>query len=238
MAKKRRRSGKRFHLLLYERMWKRWAIPSVLIIPASIVLWWFTPRLFASFDALLHHTIRLLPNSLITTASIMLEWFAPLLSILHVLYRFLALIPIPIALILLVFISLSRRTAWVQCRANNLHIQSPIYPLVISYARIKEIRSQSFSQVFDPAKEKTASQHWLRPYWGQIVLVVKISKYPISKRWLRLWFSPYVMTPDTPGFVFLVDDWMALSRQIEDFRSAARTRRAKRREKKMANRAW
>lgn len=238
MAKKRRRSGKRFRLLLYERMWKRWAIPCILIVPASVALWLFTPRLFSSADALLRRALGLLPHSLISSISFLIELSAPILSILHVLYDFLALVPALIALILLVLIFLSRRTAWVQCRANHLRIQSPIYPLVISYARIKEIHSRSFYQVFDPAKEKTARQHWLRPYWGQTVLVVRITKYPVSKRWLRLWFNPYIMTPDTPGFVFLVEDWMALSRQMEDFRSTWRARRAKKRERKLAGRTW
>ena len=52
---KRRRSGKRFRLLIYERMWQRWAWPCILIIPASMTLWWFAPRipiLYAPFRPL------------------------------------------------------------------------------------------------------------------------------------------------------------------------------------------
>ena len=204
MAKKRRRRGKRFRLLLYERMWKRWAFPCILIMPASIALW----------------------------------WFAPLLSITDELYRALAFIPALIAIILLLFTFVARRTTWVQCRENHLHIQMPIYPLAISYARIKDIKSKSFAQVFDPSTEKAARRNWLRPYWGMTSLVVGISKYPISKRWLRLWFSSYTLIPDTPGFVFLVEDWMGLSRQIEDFRSAWGMQRAKKRQERLANRAF
>ena len=43
---KRRRSGTRFRLLIYERMWQRWAWPCILIVPASLALWWFTPRIW------------------------------------------------------------------------------------------------------------------------------------------------------------------------------------------------
>lgn len=204
MAKKRRRSGERFRLITYERMWQRWAFPCILIIPASVALW----------------------------------WFAPLLSITHVLYRALALVPALIAIILLVFTFLSRRTAWVQCRPNHLRIQTPIYPLIVSYGRIKEVLPKSFSQVFNPAKEKAARRSWLRPYWGQTALVVRVSKYPVRKAWLRLWFSAYLLSPDTPGFVFLVEDWMGLSRQIDDFRTAWEARRAKKRQERVADRAW
>lgn len=205
MAKRRRKSGDRFRLVIYERMWKRWAFPSILIIPASVALWWFTP----------------------------------LLLITHPLYRALALVPALIAVILLVFTFLSRRRAWVQCRANHLRIQTPIYPLVVSYGRIKEVLPRPFSQVFNPSEEKAARRSWLNPYWGQTALVVRFSKYPVRRSWLRLWFSAYLLTPDTPeGFVFLVDDWMALSRQIDDFRTAWGTRRAKKRQAKVADRTW
>jgi hypothetical protein len=204
MAKTKRRSGERFRLLIYERMWKRWAVPCFLIIPASVVLW----------------------------------WFMPLLLITHPLYRALALVPGLIALFILVFTFMARRLAWVQCRSNNLRIQTPIYPLTISYGRIKEVVPQPFNNVFSPAEEKAARRNWLGPYWGRTVLVVRLSKFPASRRWLRLWFSPYVLTPDTPGFVFVVEDWMALSRQLEDFRTAWVDRRARQRQKKVADRAW
>ncbi len=204
MAKKPRRSGDRFRLVIYERMWKRWAFPCILIIPASVALWWFTP----------------------------------LLSITQPLYRAIALVPAFIALFILIFTFFSRRRAWVQCRSNHLRIQTPIYPLVVSYGRIKEVLPRPFSQVFDPSAEKAARRNWLSPYWGQTALALSISKYPVSKAWLRLWFSKYLLSTDTPGFVFLVDDWMALSRQIDDFRTAWVTRRAKKRQAKVADRAW
>jgi hypothetical protein len=113
MTKQQHRSGNRFRLLLYERMWKRWAMPCILIVPASVVLWLFTGRLFSSSDALLHRALGLLPHSLISSISFLIELSAPILSILHVLYDFLALVPALIALALLVLIFLSRRAAWV-----------------------------------------------------------------------------------------------------------------------------
>jgi len=204
MARKRRQSGTRFRLLIYERMWKRWAFPCVLIIPASVTLW----------------------------------WSVPFLSITHALYRALALVPALVALIILVFTFMARRLAWVQCRPNHLRIQTPLYPLVVSYGRIKEVLPQTFNRVFDPSAEKAARRNWLGPYWGQTGLVVRVSKYPVSKAWLRLWFSPYLLVPDTVGFFFLVEDWMALSRQLDDFRTAWVARRAEQRQRERAHRAW
>jgi hypothetical protein len=196
---KRRRQGDRFHLLIYERMWQRWAWPCLLIIPASAVLWWFAPRL----------------------------------SITHPLYRALALIPGIISLTILAFTFIARRRAWVQCRSNHLRIQTPFYPLIISYSRFKGVRPQPFYEVFSPSEEKTARQRWFLPYWNQTALLVELSKYPLSKTWLRLWLSPYLLYPKAAGFVLLVQDWMKLSRQLDDFRNDWERRRAERRQRKL-----
>jgi hypothetical protein len=188
---KRRRRGKRFRLLVYGRMWQRWAWPCILIIPASIGLWWSVPRI----------------------------------TILYAPVRPLAIVPALVSLAILAYTYLARRLAWVQCRPNHIRIQTPLYPLVVSYGRIKLARPQTFAYVFDPAQEKRARRRWLHPYWGQTALVVDLTRYPMSQAWLRLWLSPYLLTPGAPGFVFLVEDWMALSRQLDEFRTAWETRR-------------
>jgi len=193
---KRQRSGERFRLLIYERMWQRWAWPCILIIPASVVLWWFAPRISIIYE----------PLSVLT------------------------LVPALVSLVLLAYAYLARRLSWVQCRANHLRIQTPFYPLVISYSRVKGVRPNPFHKVFDPRGEKEARRRWLHPYWGKTVIVLELSKYPMSRAWLRLWFSPYLLVPGAPGFVFLVEDWMALSRQMDEFRTTWEMRRAARRQ--------
>jgi hypothetical protein len=192
MAKKR---GKRFRLLIYERMWQKWGLISLLVALASGVLWLLAPR------------IRFLPSSL----------------------RMFILVPALASSAIFAYVFIARRMAWVQCKPSTLHIQTPIYPLAISYARIKIVRPTEFSHIFDPSKEKQARRNWLRPYWGLTAVVVEISKYPIKKEWLHLWFNRYMFSPEVTGFVFLVDDWMTFSRQLDDFRSNWELRRAARR---------
>nr|HID14461.1 hypothetical protein [Anaerolineae bacterium] len=199
-----RKHGDRFRLLIYERMWQRWAWPCILIVPASVTLWWFAPRIWIIYTPL----------------------------------RALALIPAFAALVILAYAHLARRLAWVQCRLDHLRIQTPFYPLVVSYGRVKKVRPKPFARVFDPAREKAARQRWLHPYWGRTALVVEISKYPLSKAWLRLWLSPYLLAPDVPGFVFLVEDWMALSRQLDEYRTAWGMRRAEQRREALAKRPY
>jgi len=199
-----RKRKKRFRLLIYGRMWQRWAWPCIMIVPASVTLWWFTPRIW----------------------------------IIHLPFRALALVPACVSLVILAFAYLARRLAWVQCQPNHLRIQTPFYPLVVSYGRVKGVRPQPFAQVFSPSEEKTARQRWLLPYWSKTALVVELSKYPFSKAWLRLWFSPYLLNPNGTGFVFLVEDWMVLSRQLDGARTAWEMRRAERRRKASARRPY
>ncbi len=187
--------GKRFRLLIYERMWQRWAFLSFLIIPASIAFWWYSPAL-------------------------------PIIS---QKYQLLTLVPALVAAVLLIYTLLARHLAWVQCKPHHLRIQTPFYPLVVSYGRIKDVHPRQFAQVFDPTEEKIARQDWLRPYWAETAVVVELSDFPLSRAWLRLWLSPYLMKPDSPGFVFMVEDWMGLSRQLDDRRTTRDMRRVKQR---------
>jgi hypothetical protein len=195
MAKPKRR-GERFKLLVYGRMAQRWALPCVLIVLASCVLWWFAPRI----------------------------------PILHPPYRPLTLVPGAAAILLLLYTALAGQRAWVQSRSNHLRIQTPFYPLAVSYARIKSVRPRSFAEIFASAHIQGARADWVRPFGQLTALVVELSGYPLSKPWLRLWFSPYLFYPKATAFVLLVDDWMALSRQLDEFRSLYQMRRAERRD--------
>lgn len=197
MAKKR---GNRFQLLIYERMFQRWAWACIVIAVASFTLWWFAPH-----------------------AKGIRSSFRPL-----------TLIPGLASLVILIYIFLARRLAWVQCRPNQLRIQTPIYRLDISYSRIKAVRPSTLAQVFDPAGEKSFTRGWLRPYWAKTAIMAELSKYPLDERWLRLWFNRFLFAPTGAGFVLLVEDWMALSRQLEDFRSDWAMRRTERRRQRQA----
>jgi extradiol dioxygenase family protein len=46
----------------------------------------------------------------------------------------------------------------------------------------------------------------------------------VSKSLLRTVLGPYLLTPKGTGFVFLVKDWMALSRQLADYQEQWRAR--------------
>jgi len=197
MGKKKQRSD-RFRLLVYGRMWQRWALPCLLIIPTSLAAWWFAPQI----------------------------------SIIDQRLRILTMFPALVALFILVYTVWARRLAWVECRTGHLRIQTPILPVAIAYSRVRVVRPKPFAQIYESALANPTRRRWLEPYLNTTALSVELTQYPVTEKWLRLWISPYLLDPTSPEIVLVVNDWMALSRQIDDFRGRwmeRRSRQARRR---------
>ena len=119
------------------------------------------------------------------------------------------------------------RTAYVQCTPRNVKIQTPFMPVVFSYKRIKGSRPTNLRDVFPPEKQKGARRRMLEQVWGQTVIVVDLKGYPVSRSFLQTMLGPYLLTPRGTGFVFLVQDWMGLSRQLSDYQEQWRARTSK-----------
>ena len=119
------------------------------------------------------------------------------------------------------------RTAYVQCTPRNVKIQTPFMSVVFSYKRITGSRPTNLRDVFPPEKQKGARRKMLGEVWGQTVIVVDLKSYPMSKSFLRTMMGPYLLTPQGTGFVFLVQDWMGLSRQLSDYQEQWRARTSK-----------
>jgi hypothetical protein len=119
------------------------------------------------------------------------------------------------------------RTAYVQCTPRNVRVQTPFMPVVFAYKRIADTRPTNLRDVFPPEKQKGARRRMLEEVWGQTVIIVDLKGYPMSKSFLRTMLGPYLLTPRGAGFVFLVEDWMGLSRQLADYQEQWRARTSK-----------
>lgn len=54
---------------------------------------------------------------------------------------------------------------------------------------------------------------------GQLTVIeVELKKLPLSKRWLQLWMSRYMFAVKMEGLFLLVRDWMRFSRELEEHR--------------------
>ncbi|HEC34091.1 MAG TPA: hypothetical protein ENI37_05175 [Chloroflexi bacterium] len=186
MTKKR---GDRFPLLVYTPLWQRWGRLGPLLMLASGLLWWLSPRVLG-------------PTPL----------------------RPLALFPVLAGGVLFLYSLAARKMAYAQCFSTCLRIQTPIYPLIISYRRVSGTRPMQMRRLFDPQKDRAARRAWPSRYWGMTAVVLELKGFPVSKNWLRLWFDRHLFLPDGTGLVLLVEDWMGLSRQLDSFQATYRAR--------------
>jgi len=127
-------------------------------------------------------------------------------------------------LIRFLFTLVLSRIPYVQCTPRTVKIQTPFMPVVFSYKRIENTRPNNIHDVFPPQRQKGERKKMLETLWGETAIVVDLKGYPVSKSLLRTMLGPYLLTPKGTGFVFLVKDWMALSRQLADYQEQWRTR--------------
>ena len=116
---------------------------------------------------------------------------------------------------------------YVQCSERNLKIQTPLYPIVISYKRVKETRPNPLFQIFPKEKlSRRDGQLVLNlKTAGQTAIVVDMTSWPMSLPWMKFWMSNLMFTPDGRGLVLWVEDWMTLNRELSDFKDRWRDRR-------------
>lgn len=111
---------------------------------------------------------------------------------------------------------LGPRFAYVQPRQNHLRLRTPLYRLQISYRRIISTRPINLTKTFPPSSLRKSELNLLEPFMNQPALGVDMRAFPMPRWQLRLFFSRFFFTPEGPGFVLIVDDWMKLSEQISD----------------------
>jgi hypothetical protein len=121
-----------------------------------------------------------------------------------------------------VYSLLGPRLSYVQCFPTFVRISTPLYRLVLSYSRIRSVRPVQF----EPRRKLSSSQREiLRPLLGQTCLAADLNGYPLGEKWLRFWLPPFMFAEDFTGLLFHVKDWMALSQEMESFRSLRKVTR-------------
>jgi hypothetical protein len=195
----KRRPGIKHSLRIYQRQYETLIWPAFLLAIASYILWWI------SFD----YPLPLAGRSLILVIS-GAAWILYLLCL------------------------IAPSFCYVQCHADFV-VVSAIYPLAISYARIGNAVPVDFRSRYPFNQMSWGEQNLMEPLFkeqntGQLTVVaMHLREYPLHMRWLRLWFNKFMFFPakDGPGFLFIVRDWMALSNELEDFRTSWRAGRSK-----------
>lgn len=164
------------------------------------------------------------PSLLIAIGAFVLWWNAPTLAFLAPFDNWLLVVVI-LTGFMFVASFVARYFSYVQCYPGYFRIQTPVTRIVISYQRVQQVRPIIFKEMYPPSRQRWSRRRFLEPLFGLTAVGVNLKGYPLSERWLKLWLNDYMFTRDTPGFLFLVGDWMSLSREIDSYRDEWLTKR-------------
>jgi len=121
------------------------------------------------------------------------------------------------------FTTFAPRAAYIQPMPDHLRLSTPIVRLAISYRRIESTRPVDITKAFPRAVLRSGERRLLAPFAGQTALAVDLYALPVRPGLVRLFFHRLMLSPDRTGFVFIVPDWIELSRQVSGRLDAWRT---------------
>lgn len=123
------------------------------------------------------------------------------------------------ALFVTIFLLLARKAAYVRPYPKYLRLATPFFRLNISYKRIIQTRSNEMFRLFPPSELSDWQRDSMKSLLKKTAIVIDLKSYPTSRKFLRFFLSPFFFKDKTPHFVFLVEDWMRLSVELESLRS-------------------
>lgn len=121
------------------------------------------------------------------------------------------------------FTTFAPRAAYVQPMRDHLRLSTPIVRLAISFRRIESTRPVDIAKAFPRAVLRSGERRLLAPFAGKTALAVDLFALPVRPALLRLFFHRLILSPDRTGFLFIVSDWIELSRQLSSRLDAWRT---------------
>ena len=132
-----------------------------------------------------------------------------------------------VVLVMAVFRVIAASVPYVQCSERNIKLQAPLYQLVFSYKRVRETRPNTLFYVFDKGGLSRGERKFALDdkIGGQTAVIVEMNSWPMSMRWMRFWLGNLVFSSDNRALVLWVEDWMALNREISDYKDRWRERK-------------
>lgn len=128
----------------------------------------------------------------------------------------LAMIPV---LVLWLYYRLLLPRAAIHVGPDYLRLQGPLYGHKLSFKRIRTISPDKLEQHY-PYEDLTVSERpVMKPLLARTCTFIELSSYPKAFRWRRWWFPRTLFGTRKKGLLCYVDDWMALSRELESARA-------------------
>ncbi len=121
--------------------------------------------------------------------------------------------------VLWVYYAFFVRRAALHVGADTLLLQGPLRRVKISYGRIDTATSTKMAKHF--SRETLKGQEWamVEPYHHLTCIFLELNSFPRAFKARRLWFPRILFSPMRPGLLLVVQDWMALSRAIDEARN-------------------
>lgn len=126
---------------------------------------------------------------------------------------------IALLVILWSYYSLLMPRAAIKVKAKTLRLQGPIWGYNISYGRVYAITASKMDQQYPFDQLKGSERAILKPFYHKTCVFIELTSYPRALKWRRLWFPRYLFGANRMGLICHVEDWMALSRDLESSRA-------------------
>ena len=98
---------------------------------------------------------------------------------------------------------------------EHLVLQGPRQQIRISYGRFATVTSVKFEQHFPRAKLSRAERARLKPLYERTAICLELYSFPPKFEEQIKQFPRYLRSQTRQGLLLSVDDWMALSRDLE-----------------------
>lgn len=118
-----------------------------------------------------------------------------------------------------------RNMAYVRVYEDHFRVVTPFLRLKISYKRIKTTHPSQFTKFFPPEKMSWAQRHFLEPFFAKTAVGVELNGFPLSPGLLHLFLGPQMFLPYGTGLVFVIDQWMELTTEMDSLRSRVQQQR-------------
>jgi hypothetical protein len=115
----------------------------------------------------------------------------------------------------MLFARLAIHRSYVQCDPEVLVIRTPFARTYVSYRRIKQTQPVQVSQIFPRDSLKGMGKPLMRPLLAMTAVEVQMKSWPASKRRLQRFFSRYMFSARSEGWLFIVPNYAALIRQLD-----------------------
>ncbi len=112
------------------------------------------------------------------------------------------------------------RMAYVQCLPDYLLLQVGLFRLIVSYSRVRASHSVQHGQIHDPKTQPRSRRKLAVRMALKQCVAIELSTYPMAFFLLRNLTHPFLFLGEEPGFLFAVEDWMGLDREVDEKHAA------------------